>query len=75
MRIAVPPNQVGFAEAAGLAAVAYGPDSQQVVEKDFGTKTLRGFPAPSVADQGSEKDVARKLGTLHPVLVADEARR
>jgi UDP:flavonoid glycosyltransferase YjiC (YdhE family) len=44
VRIAVPPNQVGFAAAAGLAAVAYGPDSQQVVEKDFGTKLFEDFP-------------------------------
>src|ERR1700742_3420604 len=44
VRIAVPPNQVGFAEAAGLSAVAYGPDSQEVVEKDFGTKLFEDFP-------------------------------
>jgi hypothetical protein len=32
VRMAVPPNLVGFAESAGLAAVAYGLDSQAVVE-------------------------------------------
>ena len=32
VRMAVPPNLVGFAEAAGLAAVAYGMDSQAIVE-------------------------------------------
>ena len=42
--MAVPPDQVGFAEAAGLAAVAYGPDSMAVVEQ-IRRETLRGFPA------------------------------
>ena len=42
--IAVPPDHIGFAEAAGLAAVAYGPDSRQVVEKDFGTRVFEDFP-------------------------------
>ena len=28
VRMAVPPDQIGFAESAGLAAVAYGPDTQ-----------------------------------------------
>ena len=32
VRMAVPPNLVGFAEAAGLAAVAYGLDSQAVLD-------------------------------------------
>jgi UDP:flavonoid glycosyltransferase YjiC (YdhE family) len=32
VRMAVPPNLVGFTEAAGLAAVAYGLDSQAIVE-------------------------------------------
>ena len=32
VRIAVPPNLVGFAESAGLAAVAYGLDSRPLVE-------------------------------------------
>ena len=31
VRMAVPPNLVGFVESAGLAAVGYGPDSQQQV--------------------------------------------
>ncbi len=31
MHIAVPPNLLGFVRSAGLAAVAYGPDSQQQV--------------------------------------------
>ena len=28
VRMAVPPDLIGFAESAGLAAVAYGPDTQ-----------------------------------------------
>ena len=32
VRIAVPPNLVGFTEATGLAAVAYGLDSRAIVE-------------------------------------------
>jgi UDP:flavonoid glycosyltransferase YjiC (YdhE family) len=44
VRIAVPPNQVGFAEAAGLSAVAYGPDSQAVLDKELGTNLFKDFP-------------------------------
>jgi len=39
VRMAVPPNLVGFIESAGLAAVAYGPDSQAQLDPDF----LRNF--------------------------------
>ena len=35
MRIAVPPNMLGFVESAGLAAVPYGPDSQEFNEKEI----------------------------------------
>jgi UDP:flavonoid glycosyltransferase YjiC (YdhE family) len=35
VRMAVPPNLVGFVESAGLSAVAYGPDSQKQLEEDF----------------------------------------
>ncbi|MCW2652475.1 MAG: glycosyl transferase [Mycobacterium sp.] len=35
VRIAVPPNMVGFVESAGLAAVAFGPDSREMHEEDF----------------------------------------
>jgi UDP:flavonoid glycosyltransferase YjiC (YdhE family) len=34
VQMAVPPNLVGFVEAAGLAALAYGPDSQQQLQGD-----------------------------------------
>jgi UDP:flavonoid glycosyltransferase YjiC (YdhE family) len=45
VRMAVPPNLVGFAEAAGLAAVAYGPDSQATLDahRNFWTCFFRNF--------------------------------
>ncbi|OBK40973.1 glycosyl transferase family 1 [Mycobacterium sp. 1245111.1] len=36
VRMAVPPNLLGFAESAGLAPVAYGPDSRTAQEMDIG---------------------------------------
>jgi len=43
--MAVPPDLVGFAEAAGLAAVAYGPDARawQDLHRDFLTRLFRNF--------------------------------
>jgi UDP:flavonoid glycosyltransferase YjiC (YdhE family) len=43
VRIAVPPNLVGFAEAAGLAAVGYGLDSRVImdVQRDYWTLLFR----------------------------------
>jgi UDP:flavonoid glycosyltransferase YjiC (YdhE family) len=35
VRIAVPPNLVGFVESTGLSAVPYGPDSQALIDDDF----------------------------------------
>ncbi len=35
VRMAVPPNMLGFVESAGLGAVAYGPSSEAVNEEDF----------------------------------------
>jgi UDP:flavonoid glycosyltransferase YjiC (YdhE family) len=35
VRMAVPPNMLGFVESAGLGAAAYGPSSQAVNEEDF----------------------------------------
>ncbi|HYB38074.1 MAG TPA: glycosyltransferase [Mycobacterium sp.] len=35
VRMAVPPDLVGFIESAGLAAVAYGPDSQKMHDEDY----------------------------------------
>lgn len=42
VRIAVPPNLVGFAEAAGLSAVAYGLDSTDILELQWRYFTLYG---------------------------------
>ena len=44
VRMAVPPNLVGLAEAAGLAAVAYGPDSQPALDTDFVRNLWKDFP-------------------------------
>ena len=43
--MAVPPDQVGFAESAGLQAVAYGPDTRAWldVHRDFWTRFFRNF--------------------------------
>jgi UDP:flavonoid glycosyltransferase YjiC (YdhE family) len=35
VHMAVPPNLIGLVESAGLAAVAYGPDSQELIDDDF----------------------------------------
>ena len=45
VRMAVPPDLVGFAESAGLAAVAYGPDTRAWldVHRDFWTRFFRNF--------------------------------
>jgi UDP:flavonoid glycosyltransferase YjiC (YdhE family) len=45
VRMAVPPDLVGFAESAGLAAVAYGPDNQEWLEatRNFWRRFFRNF--------------------------------
>ena len=45
VRMAVPPDLVGFAEAAGLAAVAYGPDARAILDahRNFWTFFFRNF--------------------------------
>jgi UDP:flavonoid glycosyltransferase YjiC (YdhE family) len=45
VRMAVPPDLVGFAESAGLPAVAYGPDTQAWLEatRNFWTRLFRNF--------------------------------
>ena len=45
VRMAVPPDLVGFTEAAGLAAVAYGPDTQAVLDayRNFWTNLFHNF--------------------------------
>jgi UDP:flavonoid glycosyltransferase YjiC (YdhE family) len=42
--MAVSPDQVGLAKSAGLAAVAYGPDSQTALDRDFGATLFKDFP-------------------------------
>jgi UDP:flavonoid glycosyltransferase YjiC (YdhE family) len=44
VRMAVPPNLVGFVESAGLAAVAYGLDSQTALDRDFFLNVWKDFP-------------------------------
>jgi UDP:flavonoid glycosyltransferase YjiC (YdhE family) len=44
VRMAVPPNLVGFVEAVGLAAVPYGPDSQAALDGDFVRNFWKDFP-------------------------------
>jgi UDP:flavonoid glycosyltransferase YjiC (YdhE family) len=44
VRMAVPPDQVGFADASGLAAVAYGLDSQTALDRDFVSNFRKDFP-------------------------------
>ncbi len=45
VRMAMPPDLVGFAESAGLAAVAYGPDNQEWLEvtRNFWKRFFRNF--------------------------------
>ena len=43
MCIAIPPNLVDFAESAGLPAVAYGPDADDLWEPDFFRTYLKNF--------------------------------
>jgi UDP:flavonoid glycosyltransferase YjiC (YdhE family) len=45
VRMAVPPDLVGFAESAGLTAVAYGPDTREWwgAHRDFWTRLFRNF--------------------------------
>ncbi len=54
VRIAVPPNLVGFVESAGLSAVAYGPDSQEQLEEDFFRKFWQIQNPVAVLRRGTE---------------------
>jgi len=44
VRMAVSPDLVGLAESAGLSAVAYGPDSQTALARDFAANVFKDFP-------------------------------
>ena len=69
VRMAVPPDLVGFVESAGLAAVAYGPDTQRRWTR---TATSDGFIPQLLEDPRSDQVVARILGARYPVLGGDE---
>ena len=57
VRMAVPPDLVGFAESAGLAAVAYGPGHAGVAGSD--AQLLDALLPQLLEDQGSGQVVAR----------------
>ena len=63
MRMAVPPDLVGFAESAGLAAVAYGLDSQAVAGS--APQLLDAFLPQLLEDPGTDQVVARSLGARY----------
>jgi UDP:flavonoid glycosyltransferase YjiC (YdhE family) len=57
VRMAVPPDLVGFVEAAGLATVAYGPDSLSFYDEDF----LRNFWTDFLRNFWTIRDPIRKV--------------
>jgi UDP:flavonoid glycosyltransferase YjiC (YdhE family) len=60
VRMAVPPNLVGFAEAAGLPAVAYGLDSKEILELQWRYFTLYGRTPWKLKElNGMAKETAR----------------
>ena len=65
VRMAVPPNLVGFAEAAGLAAVAYGLDSRP---SGSAAQLLDVFLPQPLEDPGAGQVGARNFGVRYPVL-------
>ena len=62
VRMVVPPNLVGFAEAAGLPAVAYGLDSQAIL--DLQRKYFTCTPAPPGSSRSSTGWRAKPSGSL-----------
>jgi len=63
VRMAVPPDLVGFAESAGLAALAYGPDTQAHLDahRNFWTHFFRNFwKIPELIRLGREDWAARR---------------
>ena len=59
--IAVPPDLIGFAESAGLAAVAYGPDTQAWLERD--PRLLGAFLPQLLEGAGAEEAVCANLAS------------
>ena len=72
VRMAVPPDLVGFAESAGLAAVAYGPDLQTLLDC---TATSGQFLPQLLEDPGSDQVVARSFEARLPSAGRRSARR
>ena len=66
VRMAVPPNLVGFVESAGLAAVGYGPDSQEQVN------AVADFVHHAFEASESDQLRARGQGAFRRGLGADE---
>ena len=64
VRMAVPPDLVGFAESAGLAAVAYGPDTQAWLEVD--AQLLDALLPQLLEDPGAERGCCANLGSPAP---------
>ncbi len=73
VHLAVSPNLVGFAEAAGLAAVAYGLDSQPILDaqRDYWTCYFRNPGGSRIWTRLR----ARNFGDRHPVLDKEVTRR
>ena len=70
VRMAVPPDQVAFAESVGLAAVAYGLDTRPWI--DAATRILDVFIPPLLEDPGSDQVGAGFLGVVQAVLGGDQ---
>src|SRR5947209_2620754 len=65
VRMAVPPNMLGFVESAGLDGVAYGPSSQAVNEEEF-IRNVWSISTPVKALRASKyylRDVWAEVGT------------
>ena len=73
VRMAVPPNLIGFTEAAGLEAVAYGLDSKPIM--DLQRKILYALLSHTLEVEGADQDEARNRGVRHAVLGRDDPRR
>src|SRR6185437_16567307 len=54
VRMAVPPNLIGFVESAGLAAVAYGPDSLAQLDEDISRNFWKVRSPASLLREGAE---------------------
>ena len=64
VRMAVAPDLVGFVESAGLAAVAYGPDTQAMAGR--APQLLTRLLPQLLEDPGSDQVGARSIGSCSP---------